>query len=1180
MLKLYHSNDLEVLKGLMLSVMKQQPPSVFEQESVLVQSQGMAHWLRLNIADELGVAAQLDFPLPSSFVWKVFNRLRPDLPERSHFDKQLMSWKLLRLLPGLSEQPGYEAIAHYLQDDDSGIKCWQLSQTIADVFDQYLVYRPDWLLAWERGEDQVEGADIRVHPWQPGVWRALIQDSQALGHSLSHRAHLLNELPRLVQQHPERLSGLPKRLFVFGIAALPGSYWAVLDAISAHIDVHFFLLNPCRNFWGDIVDDRRRLRVLQQNPDAATYLDKGNPLLASWGRLGRDFLTLVHDSELALDLEAWVEPEPECLLDWIKRDVLELHDRQQAAFSTTALTSSECKQAISGHDDSIRVVSGHSALREVQRLHDQLLFWLDQDASLEPRDIVVMLPDIDQYAPYIDAVFSSASHRIPWAIADQSMARENPVAESLVGLLGLPDSRLTITEVLDWLEVSVIRRRFDISESELDDIKDWLTRARVRWGMDGQQRARLGLPDFEQNSWRAGLRQLVLGLMLPDNAGAWQGDWPVVAVEGNQAELLGKLLVFVDTLEVWQTRLGELRQVPDWLALLPGLLSDFYASDEQATATENPLEWTAQQVSIQRARDAMAQLSDDLEQSGMLSTATEEFDDQTLSIRVLAQWFADTLNQQGGWQRFLAGPVNFCTLMPMRSIPFRVVCLLGMNDADYPRVVPPVGFDLMVAGKARRGDRSRREDDRYLFLEAVCSAQNKLYISYRGHGVRENNPLQPSVLVSELLDYLADGFCLQADREMPHEQSRRHFLDWLVEHLPLQAFNPSVFDVSAIADGSANARAAVPGYHRLWYEVAAESVAIEEKSVATDAAADNTPVSFLSEQPLPLPEDLVAVTTLQWADIKAALRHSVRFFMQRRLQAGRGYEWQGHQTEEPFALAGLDAYVLREQQLDRLLDRLLDRDPDTALETFIQRHQALGDLPVNALGRYQAERLYQQIAPLADALSPWMQEPPLSTSLIVEVENAIEQREGHCAIQGELSGVYSGVLIRYRVGQMGGRYVLDAWLDLVLASAGHDTIHTDMNSDANTDSPVIDAAWVYGLNKKGEVTTLTLRRPDAGLADGVIRQALAHYLSSWQAPQPLLPDLLFSLFAVPPEQHDGLVEKALSSEYGELADPALQRCFPRLPEQLQDSIQRADWMARYEWLFMPLIEHLSDTERH
>lgn len=264
MLYMYHSNDLDVLKALVARTVQSSPVDVFTAEAFLVQSQGMAHWLKLQLADELGVAANLDFPLPSSFVWRVFNLLKPELPQRSHFDKSIMAWKLTRLLPSLCEQPQCAAIRHYLEQDEQGIKCYQLAQKIADVFDQYLVYRPDWLLAWEKGQDHLDDVDVTTQPWQPYVWRALLADGLEHQHSLDHRARLLAQLPQLIREHPERLVTLPKRLFVFGIAALPGSYWQVLEAISSHIDVHFYLLNPCRNYWGDLLSDKQRLRILQK----------------------------------------------------------------------------------------------------------------------------------------------------------------------------------------------------------------------------------------------------------------------------------------------------------------------------------------------------------------------------------------------------------------------------------------------------------------------------------------------------------------------------------------------------------------------------------------------------------------------------------------------------------------------------------------------------------------------------------------------------------------------------------------------------------------------------------------------------------------------------------------------------------------------------------------------------
>ncbi len=1233
MIKFYHSNDLDVLKGILLSLMKHNPPSPFEQEAILVQSQGMAHWLKLNIADGLGVSAQVDFPLPFSFVWKVFNQLRPDLPERSHFDKPFMTWKLMTLLPELIEaardNPDHPcaAIAHYLDDDPQGLRCFQLSQTIADVFDQYLVYRPDWLLAWENQQDEIEGADISLHPWQPVVWRALVERSRELGHSLDHRARLMEQLADLVRQHPERLKGLPKRLFVFGIAALPGSYWQVLNAISERIEVHFFLLNPCRNFWGDIVDDKRRARILRQSPESAAYLERGNPLLASWGQLGRDFLTMVHDTELELDVEAWVDPQPQPqrnLLQHLQADILELQDRQQLAFTEQALDSSDFKQAVEASDDSIRIVSAHSPLREVQRLQDQLLNWLADDPALQPRDIVVMVPDIDAYAPYIDAVFASAdisrkanSLYIPWAIADQSLVAENPLLDTFLALLALPDSRMTVTEVQDWLEVPAIRLQFGIAESDLDTIKEWLQRANVRWGLDRQQRHGLGVPGFEQNSWRKGLRQLLLGLMIPETlppssmVPGWQGDWPVSAVEGSSAELLGKLLALIDALEYWQQALAKPATALQWVERVSELTRQLFTSDFSRADQVSAYEQQRQQNSLQQIRDAIQSWQQELELGGLVND--EQGGEQQLSIRVVRAWFVNELGQQGGWQRFLAGPVNFCTLMPMRSIPFRVVCMLGMNDADYPRKVTPVGFDLIMAGKRRQGDRSRRDDDRYLFLEAVSSAQDKLYISYRGRGVRENNEQQPSVLVSELTDYLCDGYCLSDWQQAAHADSRQWMRQWLQEELPLQPFNPQLYwprspdnaaqdNVSwdnTIQD-STKQNSKIPSrtirsYHPLWAAVASAPMQVE-------------PERFIAK-PLPIPEewqdDPQSALQLELSDIQSALKSSATFFLKRRLRIDLQPRWQEERTEEPFRLDTLEQYLFRDEEVGLEIAQVAaGPEPDSGLQPDtlkrLQRLQSLGQLPVNVLGELALEDAIAEVQPLVQRIrqlqpqvgeaTSWRVELPLPASVRALFGNherlsANEQ----LTISGESLAMTAGkTLVRWRSGGVRGSHLLDAWAELLLANLA-------------SDGEVSNLSYLgLGDRKSGEVCEYQLGCPEPEQSQALLLEMVEYLMQSWLMAGDLLPDLLFSLLSQTPDvdlaavaagsngddsEHQQaieewltLVRQALASDFGELQGAELQRCRPELLESLLKPDYLQHWVSRHNHLMSSLMKYTTRAD--
>lgn len=1126
MFRLYHSNDLEILKELLLNEIRQNPPGVFDAEQILVQSQGMAHWLKLQLADGLGVAAQVDFPLPSAYVWKVFNTLKPELPERSHFEKQAMAWKLMRLLPGMKGEPQCEGIARYLDNDPDGLRCYELAHKVADVFDQYLVYRPDWLLNWEKGVDEIDDSDVSVHPWQPLVWRALVADSQRLGNSLEHRARLTTSLESIVAENGDRLKAMPKRLFVFGIAALPGGYWDVLNAISGHIDVHFFLLNPCRNFWGDIVSDRQRAWILKTNPDAESYLERGNPLLASWGRLGKDFLTLVHetsDEGRLQDIEAFADIERTSLLKHIQADLLDLHDRQLPAYQPQALKNSLFKSSILKDDASLRIVSGHSPLREVQRLHDQLLFWFNENPSLKPRDVVVMVPDIDQYAPYIDAVFASApeGHRIPWAIADQSQVQENPLLDSVVSLMSLFDSRIQLTDVLDWLDVPAIRRRFSIEEGDLEGLREWLNQAGVRWGLDGDHRSALGFPEFSQNSWRKGLRQLLLGLMLPTDATAHQGDdWPVFGVEGGHAELLGQLIQLIETLDHWREFQSEAHSVDEWMLAIPELLDDFYEPDLD------------EGVQLQRVRDAIQRWSEELNDAAY---------DDTLSPLVVRSWFQEHLGQQGGWQRFLAGPVNFCTLMPMRSIPFKAVCLLGMNDQDYPRQVTPVGFDLMVQGRARRGDRSRREDDRYLVLEALCSAQDRFYISYRGRDARENHELQPSVLVSELMDYVGDAYCLEGDEKLPARDSRERLRDWLIEELPLQPFNRRTYEPEK--ENESEQSNAVAGYHKLWADVA-------------NADHSNTKNRPFYSEPVAIPEGFSRKQIL-WSDVKESLLKPAGFFLKRRLKLQPDLYMTQSRNEEIFQPDALENSLLKQRWMQDQLANVSAEIPD-----FTYREQALGSLPVNALGDIYVSRVEQELAPLLADVKRFISGDADSgaLTLVVSDPQATDVNNSTVEISGEYAQCWNHQLVYWRAGDLRGEHLLNLWLDFVFAIAAQPGL--------------VDMAVIVGGKKKSE--EIIFNAPSQEEAIHYVQQCLMHYFSSWTSPQTALPGVQWALLRADEAKRMDTVKKQAESEFSEFNRTAMQRCHPDLAATLLAG-GLDDWLESHRWIWALPEQYLQQS---
>lgn len=1140
MFYLYHSNDLELLKELLAHKLQENPAGPFEQEAILVQSQGMSHWLKMQLAESLGVAAQIEFPLPSKFIWRVFNALKPELPKRTHFDKQIMAWKLMALLPTLAEQEVCAPIAHYLQHPDANIallKRYQLAQNIADTFDQYLIYRPDWLLHWESGQNTIvhknQTQDLGVHAWQPVVWRELIKHTpvQLPDGTLpqEHRGRVHLQLKQLMQTNGTALATqLPKRLFVFGIATLPKVYWQVLKAISSHVDVHFYLLNPCNEFAGDIVNNRTALKLLRNKSYAQTHADVGNPLLASWGKLGREFLQFVQQEEGVSELELFYWDDKRThLLAQLQQDIFKLHNGSEQAFTPEALEHSKFKRTVAPTDGSVRIVSAHSPLRELQRLYDQILFWLEQDSTLKSRDIVVMVPDINQYAPYIDAVFAShkaeGDYRIRYAIADQAIAKENPIIDSFLALLNLPNSRFLSSEMLDLLGVPAIAQRFELNNDDLNHLQEWLVQAEIRWGIDGKQRADLGLPKFEQNSWRQGLKQLLLGAMLPNAAlasGGYQGDLPVFAVEGNETERLGKLMAFIDQLDEFRQRIQSAHlTLADWQILINDLLAAFYAPEDKEV------------YAIQSIRAALDAWQEDTALAGF---------EQALSGTVVSAWFNDHLGQQTGWQRFLAGPVNFCSLMPMRSIPFKAVCMLGMNDSDYPRRVTPMGFDLIQRFPAA-GDRARREDDRYLFLEALSSAQDYLYLSYRGHDVRANSEQQPSVLVAELRDYLGESFCLEGDEHQPHKDSSKAFLAWLEEELPLQPYNKKSFFPSHPRG--------IPSYQKLWADVA---------QVDTDAQPQ---ISNWPEQPLAeIPADLEREEVLL-ANLKLALENPPKFFMTRRLQTYLTNDWASLSTTEPFELDGLEKYWLKNSWLQHL-----QADPSSTLDlanfskNFSLQQQQLGHLPVGAIGQEKTQQLAEPLKQLAEVLLPILQQKPLEN-------RAIDYSVQDTWLRGELNNAYLDsstgqyFLLFHRVGRVGGKYLLGAWLELLLASLYQ--------------QESITSARYYGIDKN-EVQCITLIAPEPEQAVALLQQALTWYWRCWQEPIAHLPDALYRVLNAFADLTDenAKVEaiEALFGERGLTIDAYTQRCLAGFIDELP--MNYATWLDDFGGLMSSLIQHI------
>ncbi|EOK4186763.1 exodeoxyribonuclease V subunit gamma [Escherichia coli] len=991
MLRVYHSNRLDVLEALMeFIVERERLDDPFEPEMILVQSTGMAQWLQMTLSQKFGIAANIDFPLPASFIWDMFVRVLPEIPKESAFNKQSMSWKLMTLLPQLLEREDFTLLRHYLTDDSDKRKLFQLSSKAADLFDQYLVYRPDWLAQWETGH-LVEGLG-EVQAWQAPLWKALVEYTHQLGQPRWHRANLYQRFIETLESATTCPPGLPSRVFICGISALPPVYLQALQALGKHIEIHLLFTNPCRYYWGDIKDpaylaklltrqrrhsfEDRELPLFRDSENAGQLFnsdgeqDVGNPLLASWGKLGRDYIYLLSDLESSQELDAFVDVTPDNLLHNIQSDILELENRAVAGVNIEEFFRSDNKRPLDPLDSSITFHVCHSPQREVEVLHDRLLAMLEEDPTLTPRDIIVMVADIDSYSPFIQAVFGSApaDRYLPYAISDRRARQSHPVLEAFISLLSLPDSRFVSEDVLALLDVPVLAARFDITEEGLRYLRQWVNESGIRWGIDDDNVRELELPATGQHTWRFGLTRMLLGYAMESAQGEWQSVLPYDESSGLIAELVGHLASLLMQLNIWRRGLAQERPLEEWLPVCRDMLNAFFLPDAETEAAMTLIE---QQWQAIIAEGLGAQYGD------------------AVPLSLLRDELAQRLDQERISQRFLAGPVNICTLMPMRSIPFKVVCLLGMNDGVYPRQLAPLGFDLM-SQKPKRGDRSRRDDDRYLFLEALISAQQKLYISYIGLSIQDNSERFPSVLVQELIDYIGQSHYLPGDEALNCDESEarvKAHLTCLHTRMP--------FDPQNYQPGERQS------YAREWLPAASQ--------------AGKAHSEFVQPLPFTLPET-VPLETLQrfWA-------HPVRAFFQMRLQVNFRTEDSEIPDTEPFILEGLSRYQINQQ----LLNALVEQDD---AERLFRRFRAAGDLPYGAFGEIFWETQCQEMQQLADRVIACRQ--PGQSMEIDLACNGVQ-------ITGWLPQVQPDGLLRWRPSLLSVAQGMQLWLEhLVYCASG------------------------------------------------------------------------------------------------------------------------------------------------
>ncbi|MBF7073034.1 exodeoxyribonuclease V subunit gamma [Glaciecola sp. MH2013] len=796
MLTLYPSNKLEHLSLLLNAVLKKSEQAVLQAKTILVESTGMQHWLNMQIAQHNGIAMNLEFPMPTRFVWQLCRSILGEdkVPYQSVYKREVMQWRIDKILQSREflDMDFEASIESYWQSQDNiaslQTRRIELSRHIADTFEQYLMFRPQWLLTWEDGGSidvgeltQLQKNAFEKHEvWQSWLWKRLVDEEP------NHPVRLQQ---KAIEHLAEMAHVLPKEIYFFGINTMAPQTLSFFSEIAKYSHVHFFHLNPCVDYWGDIRSDKSlAAKVRQGKIDAWIEQQSIHPLLRNLGQQGKDLFNLLANAQ-NYEIAAFDSAED---FTNLRRDDDNDQRRMLNRLAATQLGILEGKSELSNeqaknivaqeYDDSIILRSCHSALREVQVLHDYLLQKLNEDPTLEAHDILVMCPAIEDYSPFINAIFSrgisalngQGEKKVPCSIADRNPLDAEPLIAVFMQMLALPDSRFSVVDLLSFCRNSSVMAKFNLHDDDLHLFTQWIEKSNIFWGLDAQHRsAVLGTNTDEgakattavDYTWEWGLSRLLDGFICGDHTQfGVDGNLLIDDVEGQQSIALGRLMQVIERLEKHRRLLSTFRTMSQWKDYLFELKSDLFDTSEQ---THDGVKSTAKEMSSDAfAENMLSQIlgtffehydmatnlpSNLITEQGM---SFESLGTQTWSIASLRANLEQAFSSPDSRNHFMTGQVTFCSMMPMRSIPFKIIAILGLNDEDFPRKNNQVDVNLITHVGRMVGDRSRRGDDRYLFLEAILSARETLYLSYQGKSIKTNKVKEPSLVFTEFVEHL------------------------------------------------------------------------------------------------------------------------------------------------------------------------------------------------------------------------------------------------------------------------------------------------------------------------------------------------------------------------------------------------------------------------------------------
>ena len=1122
MLHLHFSNRFEQLRETLIEHLAQEIPGPFIAQEIIIPSAAVTRHLQWALTERQGICANVNFSYLAQWIWRQIGQI-VEIQSESPFAPEVLTWRVYRALGDPEFVSVHAPLNRYLSENNA-TRQYDLANRIARLFENYVTYRPHWLQAWSAGQlirpgrrsagaahQQWQHEAWQHESWQSELWRRIARETST---TEEHPGQSFFRLLPSLHADSAALAALPSRAHVFCLPSVPPLYLKMLRGLSSRMDLDLYVLNPCQEYWYELVD-RKRLSLLTAKGRSAHH-EMGNALLAAWGKQTQatiDLLLTGDEVPESLGTD-FIEAPATTMLGQLQNSILNLLDPEPAAQAEFV--------PIEEQDHSLQIEVCHSLQRELEVLHARLQDLLDQPDPPAPEDILVVTPDLQIAAPLVDAVFGTVRNerRLPYVITGLPQRRVNPIARLLDQLLTLALGRHPASEVFDLLIQPAVMRRFGLDVEQSQQLREWIVVSGMRWALDGDERQTHGLPAHERHTFAEGLERLYLAYAMGDEDAAIdfdahidfdqdEGVGSLIGASnpgGSQAAALGILWRFVQELNRIRRDWQASKTPDEWHQALSDALTCFAAEDSA---------WIEEFIGVRRA---LHRLRTQMIRGGLCDP---------IPLKVLREALTEQLEQdaQGGVP---SGRITFAAISSLRAIPYRNIFVFGMNDGAFPSASRMLEFDL-IAAQPQRGDRQRRLDERNQFLDLFISARDRLVLSYTGRNIRDNSLIPPSVLIADLLD--------QIERIWPGSSRR------ITHEHPLQSFssNDSATGRLETRDLETHNLAAPDNAP----EIATDLLSLEEES--DDVEPMNPWVQGLPffKGALPQPDASLRVVSLD--RFIEFFSNPARFLLKHRLGIQLTEEDTDLFDEEPFAMDALT----RHQLAERLLPKALAGMDANALARLAL---AGPELPSGALGTVEANDEAQAIYSFAQPIWQVLKDPPLDP-----ITQAFEfHLDGEIwTLHGTLSDLRADGLVRWGFRTARAQDYLSGWITHLFLCA--------YDAPPATATKLRETCW---YSRDGIYRLRAVVDPKSILA-----QLIALYRTGLSQPLHFYPRSAWAL-AKTGKTTEALKtwQCTRNQPFGESADPAYQLALRGVHHPIDPQFAE---LARQ--IYEPLLDHLEDA---